>query len=793
MIIKTIEIDGFGKFSKASFGVQKGFNLILGNNEDGKTTLMSFVKMMFYSSSSKTEKATDLFKSLRKKYRPWDGSLMQGAIEFEFDGMDFRIQKEFLKSEVSDKTTIFCKTTGENIQIENKNEAGEYFFGMKLDEFERSVFIGQSGGFAADSSSDSLAMRISNLSVSGDENISHELILKRLHEASEELVSKSGKKGILADERKVLEELQFEEQRLLRLEEEQSSVEIEISKLKSEILSLEEELQSLSNEQRINSAKKDLNAFYALHNKHNLLNAVKNQLASYNTPEKYLREYIKNAKLLNNKIDNTLTLIQEITTNQAATTVSDEEYAELSQLHEKTIKLQDDIKHIEGRIAALNDDLKSKFSFLTTKTRLLALIPLIAGLLSATILAVSQFWAFVTPVFGIGVSLSVILFCLAKKCAASRLSVRLLKRDIENEIRELSCFSEEMLSKSPTEIAKEANLQFSMTVSVLSEGLAKYHCSNISELRAKSVIACAEDLQAITKRLAAEKENFISLARTIKPVETYSAAKIMYIELCESISSFDSLSGEIDTLCKATGISDTSPSFVDNKIKELGEFIQNAPIYNREQRLSSEDLQKVIKNKRAMLEELQNKIVVPEKNLSEVRRAIESSKNKCNNWEKRLKEISIAIELMDEAILDANKGLGSRLSERVGKYLFQISGEKYDDVLVPRDLNVEIRSSKAEGYHEWKYMSQGAIDRIYLALRMAITDIIVQGKAPLPLFFDDILSQYDDAGCKQALIFLKDYLDNSGAASQIIFLTCHNHIAEIAKDIFYNLNEIKLQ
>ncbi|MBQ9737026.1 MAG: AAA family ATPase, partial [Clostridia bacterium] len=123
MIIKKIEVGGFGKLSNTIYLPQNGFNLVFGGNEQGKTTLMSFVKMMFYSSSSKSEKAADIFKSLRKKYRPFSGSPMSGAIEFESDGLEYRIQKEFLKSDVSDKTVIFCKTTGEELDIKNKNEA----------------------------------------------------------------------------------------------------------------------------------------------------------------------------------------------------------------------------------------------------------------------------------------------------------------------------------------------------------------------------------------------------------------------------------------------------------------------------------------------------------------------------------------------------------------------------------------------------------------------------------------------------------------------------------------------
>ena len=371
MIIKSIEIEGFGKFSGYTLNLKEGFNLIHGGNEYGKTTLMAFVKMMFYSSSSKTEKASDLFKSLRKKYRPWNGSLMLGSIEFEFNGMDFRITKEFLKSEASDKTTIFCKTTGENIQIENKNEAGEYFFGMKLDEFERSIFISENGGFSADSSSDSLAMRVSNLTVSGDENISHQTILKRLSDALEELISKSGKKGILAEEIKKLDDLKFEEQQLINLEKDQSELESSIVKLKGEILDIEETLSRITEGQSLDAAKKELNALYTLHNKQNLLSAVKNQLSSYDAPEAALREYIQKATHLCESIDEKLIKIQELTSKSSETNISDDEFSRLLALEETSLNLRSDINILEGKAKDLDNRLKSSL-LCATKTKRIA-------------------------------------------------------------------------------------------------------------------------------------------------------------------------------------------------------------------------------------------------------------------------------------------------------------------------------------------------------------------------------------------------------------------------------------
>ncbi len=792
MIIKSIEIDGFGKFSNFSFAPQKGFNLIFGNNEDGKTTLMSFVKMMFYSSSSKTEKAADLFKSLRKKYRPWNGNKMQGSIEFEFDGMEFRLQKEFLKSEVSDKTSVFCKTTGEELQFDNKNDAGEHFFGMTLDEFERSVFIGQNGGFSSDGSSDSLAMRISNLSVSGDENISHETVIKRLSAAIEELSSKTGKKGILVDVRKKRDDLKFEEQRLVIIEKNQSETESEISKLKDEILTLEEKIAHISEKEKFESSKKELNALYTLHNKQNLLAAEKSRLLLYGASEEDLRRYIKSAIVLNDKIDACLTSIQEISENQTLATIPDEEYERLSQLDEKVSKLRKDISLIDGKLANLSDELKKNILTETRKKQSLSLLPLIISLIAAVFIFFQISTISASIVLGLGFALTLCLFCTAKRLALSSLSVGILKREIENLLQELSFFSKDIISKKSDELSAYAKSLLSDSVSALSASLASHHAGSIAELRKKSTAAQNEELKAATLRLSVEKENFVNLASSIKDTTTYSAAKIMYIELSESLLTIDSLKSELETLCKATGILDTSPAFVDNRIKELGEFIQKAENHNDLENTSPHDIRLQIQAKRSKLEELQSQIVISEPNLNEVRRQIKETEEKCCLLEIRLKELTLARDIMNEAVLDVNKGLGSHLGNKVGEYLSKLSGGKYHDVLVPRDLSIEVRQLAGEEYHEWKYMSQGAIDRIYLALRLAMSDIIAQEKQTLPLFFDDILSQYDEENCKRALSFLKEYLQHSGTASQILFFTCHKHIADLAKNIFSEHTEIFL-
>ena len=84
MIIKKIDIEGFGKFSGHAIDFKPGFNLIFGKNEDGKSTLMAFIKLMFYGGGG--AKGTDISKNPRRKYAPWNGSAMSGAIEFDTEG-----------------------------------------------------------------------------------------------------------------------------------------------------------------------------------------------------------------------------------------------------------------------------------------------------------------------------------------------------------------------------------------------------------------------------------------------------------------------------------------------------------------------------------------------------------------------------------------------------------------------------------------------------------------------------------------------------------------------------------
>ena len=84
-------------------------------------------------------------------------------------------------------------------------------------------------------------------------------------------------------------------------------------------------------------------------------------------------------------------------------------------------------------------------------------------------------------------------------------------------------------------------------------------------------------------------------------------------------------------------------------------------------------------------------------------------------------------------------------------------------------------------------LSTGTIDQIYLALRLAIADIICTNKERLPLLFDDCFAMYDNVRLCSTLKYLSNNIN-----SQVIIFTCHTREDEILKREGIKYNSINI-
>ena len=74
---------------------------------------------------------------------------------------------------------------------------------------------------------------------------------------------------------------------------------------------------------------------------------------------------------------------------------------------------------------------------------------------------------------------------------------------------------------------------------------------------------------------------------------------------------------------------------------------------------------------------------------------------------------------------------------------------------------------------ESTYLSRGSAEQLYLAMRLALSEV-VSGQGKLPILLDDLFVNFDAARLAGALSVLKGV----SSRHQIIMMTCHKHVVD---------------
>ena len=82
MKINKIKINSFGKLRNKEIEFKNGINILYGENESGKSTIMNFIKNTLYG-ISKNKKGKEI--SDYDKYKPWGKEEFSGKLEYTLD------------------------------------------------------------------------------------------------------------------------------------------------------------------------------------------------------------------------------------------------------------------------------------------------------------------------------------------------------------------------------------------------------------------------------------------------------------------------------------------------------------------------------------------------------------------------------------------------------------------------------------------------------------------------------------------------------------------------------------
>lgn len=194
--MKLIEchIAGFGPFKDYKLSFDDGLNVILQPNGWGKTSLSAYIKAMLYGFERK--RVRDVSENERLRYKPWSGGKFGGTLDFEFDGREYLILREFGATGAGDTLKVIDIETGKPVEF-NGEEVGDWVFGLDSNAFQKSVFVGQNG-FGFDGSTAGLRNRLNALVNEADDVAGLDKAQSAL-DTRRKFYKKTGNRGYIAD------------------------------------------------------------------------------------------------------------------------------------------------------------------------------------------------------------------------------------------------------------------------------------------------------------------------------------------------------------------------------------------------------------------------------------------------------------------------------------------------------------------------------------------------------------------------------------------------------------------
>lgn len=175
MILRQLNLIGFGRFENKTLNLKKGINLIYGENEMGKSTIHSFIDGMFYG-FLKPNVRSALYTEEHNKYDPWNSNRYGGILIFENDEKHYRIERDFRKGKESTKVLEEGMGTEITKLIDTGNsrvlQPGVHFFGFNTSVFSNTISIKQLETRTDDKLAKEVTEKLINVTSTLDEEIS---------------------------------------------------------------------------------------------------------------------------------------------------------------------------------------------------------------------------------------------------------------------------------------------------------------------------------------------------------------------------------------------------------------------------------------------------------------------------------------------------------------------------------------------------------------------------------------------------------------------------------------------
>ena len=803
MRLLNCHIENFGKLHDFSMDFSAGCNTICQENGFGKSTLASFIRVMFYGFLGESKRNN--LENERKRYQPWQGGIYGGSLSFEVGERQYCLRRVFHDKVQNDEFELRDQKTN-LISTDYTERIGEELFGVNQESFIRTVYIGQND--MVTSATDDINAKIGNLTDDTND-------LNRFEEADKKLTDyinalspkrKTGSVYKLKEEASAL----HTQIRALQGIEDSITQQMELMEQKrDEIAHLKEEQSAISKKQEEASKKKDIQA--------------KKEIYEHLCQELLMKE--KEVTDCEKKLHDSLpdkNVLDEMSIQQKQ---SEELYAkiQLTQLQENEILRINELKNLfqnESNPKAIISEMSARWNERNTKkSTLLMKKSTLATLISSkeadkrrqTEAAKKRFWQrLIVGVILLFAGIGIVGFYMAMKASFS---------------------SSGTLSTTDTSFGNAGLLITGVIMAVA--GIISTLLAFLQKNRNNQSVSMPEELENLEKEIRDDEEQIQNTDTTIKTYFTDKGLAFLesdvqnelqkllsyvveYEQLLEKeqkssvhgaeLENYDRMQEEIGAFLHQYGMdvapADYAKSIVDLKEKvsakkgavdaakkNYTECLQKKEQFEKEYPAamlisetkddieSLEELNRRFNQNAETLENLYQTARDYEQRLEGLREQNDS----LNELEKQLANLNQTIseqKLLYDRLKYTQDFLKQAKEAMTQKYVAPLKNSflQHYEVVVPKrdkeyymDANADITVLECGMQHETTFLSAGYQDLIGLCLRFAFADAMYPNEKPM-LILDDPLANLDAekiAGGKKLLQELsKNY--------QVIYFTCHD-------------------
>lgn len=778
MKIINIKIDEFGCLADKSYELSDGFNLAVGENESGKSTLLAFIKFIFYGlPKKKIETAVE-----RDRSFSWKSDTASGSLTFSDEKGDvYTVYRRTVRQKTEKRETfpedvrIIDEKSG--TEVHKDKSPADIFLGVSASVFESTSFIRQAGVTAV--SRNDIGAALENILMSADESLNLEKALERLDGARKLLLHKKGGGGLLPELENEWDNLSARLDRAKTNYGRILTVTESAEKLRREALEKRKELDKYEDLSAAVAKAETVKRFDSLRQKESELASLEKELEEFKKAESsgsgflpdlaYVGALREAKESLENARRETASANEAL--NSAKSTLDNEK-----QNTEKISPLSPDEIRSRGGVAAickcLGDAIltadKKKNSGKVMFTVFAVLLAIGAALFGASFALPTLLYA------GIGTSAASAIFAILGATALK--NAKALKNKTESEITALGApDSRGTSAEERIELIRKQLLLCLEKEKRLSELESKCETArSVAFLREKDLDAAKSKASGLVEKWKNIPETELSLSLDTAIIEAQRV-----INRADELSrSIITLKGQTDSLSQSLkGINEADirsrVSLAALKIYESGHEVE---VENR-RRYTAEAL-RLLNEKAHQAEKELVRLENESEDPATLAVMIEENRKKYQREKQRYDAVVMAAEALSEAGGDLRNSVSPVLRSKAEGYMSMLTNKKYVNMGIDENYSMSAKSEES-GVRGVELLSAGTKDSAYLSLRIALLEVIFKDDHPF-LVLDEALAQLDDKRAEAALRMLASYCNEGG---QCLLFTCHTREEKLLADI----------